>query len=462
MKRISDFGFSIFDLRLRSKIKNQKSKIVCALCLVSFLCWITASEAKIVEKILVVVNDDVITKTELDERLAKQKELLRQLNRYDEAQLSEEIEKARPEILERMIDELLFTQEAVKRMIQISDDEVQEYINKLKSQYGSEEAFEEALDAEGYTLDSFRKEIKRTLLLQELVKQKFGSELNTTDEEVKQFYRENKDQFPARLDTVKLKHIFIRFQTTEADKEKALKRAENTLKQCREGADFSEMAGLVSDHEPTKLSGGDMGHFIPGTGKYDPKLEKAASQLPVDEISDLIESPGGYDIIKVTEKVPLNPSLEEGDFSKGGFRVRAQRIHIAIWPDPASERATAEKANSISEEIRNGADFIDLVKKYSDDPLAEDKGGDWKEIYIDEMSPNLRGAFDSFDEGEVSRPVKTPLGFHIFKVVERKDLADDEIEQFREFLRQKKLQEKLSEYAKRLKKKAYIQRLVED
>ena len=108
-------------------------------------------------------------------------------------------------------------------------------------------------------------------------------------------------------------------------------------------------------------------------------------------------------------------------------------------------------------ELKNGADFADMVQKYSDDPLAKDKGGDWKEIPIDAMGPDLRGAVDSFDEGTVRRPVKTPLGFHIFKVVKRQGLTDDEIEQLREFLRQKRLQEKLSEYSKKLKEKAYIE-----
>ena len=408
-----------------------------------FLCWITASEAKIVENILVVVNDDVITKTELDERLSKNRDLLRQLYQYDEARLSEEIEKAKPDILDQMVGELLFTQEAVKTSIQVSDTEVQQFVIELENQFGSEEAFREALNAEGYTLDSFRKEKKKSLLLQRLIEQRFGSELRVTDEEVRQFYRENRDQFPDRSDAVKLKHIFIKFQTTEADRQKALKRAKDILKRSKENADFAKLASGFSDHELTKASGGDMGYFVPGMGKYDPKLEEAASQLAVGEVSDLIECPGGYDIIKVI------------DIRDNG--VRARRIHIAILPDPASEQAAEEKTSSILEELKNGAVFVDMVQKYSDDPLTKDTAGDWKEIPIDAMGPDLRGAFDSFDEGTVSRPVKTPLGFHIFKVVKRQGLTDGEVEQLREFLRQKRLQEKLSEYSKKLKEKAYIE-----
>ena len=462
-----DFRFLILDFGFQSQIANLKSKIACVLCLVSYLCWIAPSEAKIVESIVVIVNDDIITKTELDDRLSKERQVLQRLFRYDEARLSAEMEKAKPEILELMIDEILFTQEAVKKGIQVSDTEIQQFVNSLKNQYGSQEALEEALRAEGYTLDSFEREKKRTLLLQRLIEQKFGSELDVSDEEVRRFYRENRDEFPGRSDAVKLKHIFIKFHTTEADKEKALGRAENILKRGKKGEDFGKLATEFSDHEPTKASGGDMGYFIPGMGKHDPKLEEVASQLAVGGISDLIESPGGYDIIKVTERSPLNPSSTEGGFedealTSGDFKVRAQRIFIAIWPSPASEDAAEEKANSIFEELKNGADFVGLVKQYSDDPLAKDKDGDWNEVSIDAMSPGLRGAFDSLDEGQISRPVKTPFGFHIFKVVKRQALTDDEMEQLRELLRQKRLQEKLSEYSKKLRENAYIQKLAED
>lgn len=422
--------------------------LLAILCLVFSLLWAINSSGKVVEKILVIVNDDIITKTELDDRLAKSKEMMRELYNYDEERLSKEMEEARPEILNQMIDELLFTQEAVKKGVQISDVEVQRYINAARDQYGSEESFREALEAEGYTLESFKREQKRALLLQELIKQKFGSEMDVTDDDVKQFYRENRDQFPARSDSVKLKHIFIMYNTTDEDKEKALRRAQYILNRANGGDDFGELAKEFSDHEISKVSGGDMGYFMPGVGKYDFRLEEAASKLSVGEISEPIEVPGGYEIIKVT--------------GIDGQRVRAQRIHVAVRPDLESERSTQEKANSILEELRNGADFVDMAKKYSDDPLAADKDGDWKDILIDSMGPELRNSFESFEEGEISQLVKTPLGIHIFKIVSRQDLTEDEVEQLRQFLQRKRLQEKLDEYSKKLEKEAFIKILAEN
>lgn len=430
------------------RIPPKPISLLTVLCLVFSLFWAINSSGKIVEKILVIVNDDIITKTELDGRLAKSKEMMRELYNYDEERLSKEMEEARPEILDQMIDELLFTQEAVKKGVQISDAEVQKYINAARDQYGSEESFREALEAEGYTLESFKREQKRALLLQELIRQKFGQEMDVSDDDVKQFYRENRDQFPARSDSVKLKHIFIRFHTTEADKEKALRRVQYILNRARGGDDFGELAKEFSDHEITKASGGDMGYFIPGVGKYDFKLEEAASKLSVGEISEPIEVPGGYEIIKVT-------GIDEK-------RVKAQRIHIAVRPDLESEKAAQEKAKSILEELKNGADFVDMVKKYSDDPLAADKDGDWKDILIDSMGPELHNSFESFEEGEISQLVQTPLGIHIFKIMSRQDLTEDEVEQLRQFLQRKRLQEELSEYSKKLEKEAFIDRLAEN
>ena len=170
--------------------------------------------------------------------------------------------------------------------------------------------------------------------------------------------------------------------------------------------------------------------------------------MAVGDISDLIETPVGYDIIKIT------------DFKENA--VRAQRIYIAIKPSIESEKAAEEKVNSILTQLEGGADFVVLAGQYSDDPMAAEKGGDWKEISIDMMTPELKNAFDSFDEGTISRPVKTPLGIHIFKVVNRQGLTKDEIEQLRRFLSDQRLEEKLKEYSKKLKEKEYIERLAEN
>ncbi len=425
-----------------------------SLCLA--FCWVAVTEAKIIERILVIVNDDIITQTELDERLTKEKGMRRMFYQYDkaqltpemEAQLTAEVEKAKPEILNAMIDELLFLQEAVRIGLKVSDSEMQQFVNTLVKQYGSVEAFQEALKSEGYTQDTFKKERKRAVLRQKLVDQEFGSELDVTDNEVRQFYRENRDKFPGRSDVVKLKHILIKFQTTKADDEDALRRAKDILKRCRDGADFTETAKKFSDHQSSKASGGDIGYFVPGRGQHDPRLEEAASKLAVGEISDIIDTPGGYDIIKITDA--------------RDSAVRAQRIYVAVWPSHESEKNTEEKAHFILEELASGAEFIDLVVKYSDDPLASDKAGDWKEIPIDLMTPELQKSFDSFDEGEVSRPVKTPVGFHIFKIEARQDLTDEDMEQVRKFLSNQRLEEKLKGYSEKLKERSYIKELAED
>ena len=425
-----------------SMSSSRHKLISLALCFLLFLCWIAALEAKIVEQILVIVNDDIITQTELDERVEKEKAMQRMFYQNDEAQLSAEVEKRRPEILENMIDELLFFQEAVRRGVTVSDPELQQFVSSIKNSYDSPEDFQKALESEGYTEYTFRKERKRLLLRQKLVNQEFGSELEVSDSEARKFYRENRDQFPDKSDAVKLKHIFIKFQITAKDREKARSRAADILKRCRDGADFAEMATNFSDHEPTKMSGGDMGYFFPGMGKHNPDLEKAASQLAVGEISDLIETPAGYDIVKIID-------IKEN-------AVRAQRIYIAVWPDQESERRAEEKAYFILEELEKGMDFVELAKEHSDDPQAAEKDGAWKEISIDRMSPGLRKAFDSLDEGEVSRPVKTPLGIDILKIVGIQDLTEDEMTELQKILSDNRLAERLKEYSGKLREKAYL------
>ncbi|MGB9596147.1 MAG: peptidylprolyl isomerase, partial [Candidatus Poribacteria bacterium] len=314
--------------------------------------------------------------------------------------------------------------------------------DEIKKQFKTEKEFEDAMKAEGYTMESLKKEKKRSLLLQELIKQKFASDLVIKDDEVKKFYRENRDKFPAKNDTVKLKHLLIRYNLTKEDKEKARSNAEEVLRQCRNGADFSEMALRYSDDPVSRANKGNIGYFIPGTGDY-PEYEEIVTKLKPGEISDLIEIADGFDIIKVT------------DIKRDG-RIGLQRIHIAIKPDPLVEKATLEKADSILKELKKGADFVQMVRKYSDDQLTKDKDGDWMEVNINNLSDEMKNAFNSLEVGEVSQPIKSFQGVHIFKIVDRKELSEDEMEQIRRYLADKRLQEKLEEYSKKLKETAYI------
>jgi len=406
--------------------------------------FILNADSKIVEKIVVIINDEIITYTEFDDRLEKTREMFKQVYKYSDSKLNEEIEKSKSQILDTMIDEILFVQEAMKRNIKISDADVSKEINALKKQFSSDKEFDDALKAEGYTLDSLKREKKRTLLLQELIKQKFASELNVTDDEVRKFYDENKAQFPDRKDTVKLKHLFIKFNLTQSDKDKAKQKAESVLKQCLDGADFDEMVEKYSDDLATKGNKGDMEYLIPGMWQF-PEIEDTISKLAINQISDIIETPDGFEIIKVTEK-------------KRDGKIRAKIIHIAILPDPAEEKSAEDKANSILNQLKNGADFVKIVKDYSDDKLSKDKDGDWMEVPIDNMGTDLQGAFDSFDVGNISKTIRSEQGFHIFKITEKKDLTSNEIEQIKRFLSDKKLQDKLGEYSKKLRDIAYIQR----
>ncbi len=405
--------------------------------------FITNTEAKIIERILVIVNDEIITQTEFDDRLDRTREMFRQVYKYTDAKLAQEVEKAKPQLLDTMIDEMLFIQDAVKRSIQITDAQVLKEIDTLKKQFKSDQEFNQALEAEGYTLDSLKREKKRELLLRELINQQFVSDLTVTDDEVRKFYQENKDQFPGRHDVIKLKHLFLKFNFTQENKDKAKQKAEMVLDQIKNGADFTEMVAKFSDDPATKANKGDMGYIMPLNGEF-PEIEDVASKLNVGQVSDLIETINGYNIIKVTDKR-----------NDGGIRI--QIIFISILSDQSEEKRVEDKINSILQELNNGADFVEMVKKYSDDSKSKAKDGDWLEVPIESMGTDLNAAFYSFDIGSISKAVRTPQGFHIFKIVDRKDLSSDEMEQIRMYLSERKLQTKLSDYSKKLRETSYIQ-----
>lgn len=427
------------------------SKRLIVIITVLFCSLVTCiAHTKIIDKILVIVNNDVITKSDLEERLRQAKEQMRLVYNYNEARLNQEIEKMRSEILQLMIDELLFTQEAMKNNIQVPEDQIQEELDKIRKQYKSDEEFEKDLKSIGYTIESWKREKKEILLRQALIRQKFESQVRVSDEEVRKFFRENKEQFSQISESILLRHIFIKFNIKEEDRDRARQKAQSILERCKSGEDFTEIIRELSKEPNSGVMGGDMGYFIPGTGRFAPELEEHASKLAEGEISDLINGPQGFDIIKVT------------NIDKKTGAVRASRIHIMLQPSQEEEMAVNEKVNQVLSELQKGAQFAELVRKYSDDIETRGNDGIWAEVSMDKLPLEIRNAFKSLEKGEVSQPVRTPQGIHIFQIADKQELSKEQIEQIRSYLVQRQLSEKLIAYSEKLRNNAYIRILAEN
>lgn len=198
--------------------------------------------------------------------------------------------------LNALITEELLKQELAKKSITITDAQINEEVESLKSMFPSEEAFNTAMASSGMSMDMLKDQSRMQLELTQLMADK----VKVTDEEVKQVYDQYKDSF-ATPEQVRASHILV--ETKEE--------AEKIIKQLQDGADFATIA-KEKNQDATKETGGDLGFFARDSG-MDKAFEEAAFKLKKGEITtEPVKSSFGYHIIKVTDhKEATNPTFEE-------------------------------------------------------------------------------------------------------------------------------------------------------
>ena len=257
------------------------------------------AQAAITDRIVAVVNDEIITMYELNDAFAPvQKKIDATYKGQDKAGLVNDTKAA---LLNRMIDGSLIEQEAKKGGIVIKDDEINEAINNLLvSRKITKDELVKLLEKDGTTLEAYSKELKLQMGRMKLVRREINTKLAVSDEEIGEYYRKNRDVFEGK-EAVRIKQILLPFPPKIDAQGKANLRAEAEaiVKQLKSGEQFEFLAAKYSKG-PADTSGGDLG-FIE-RGLILPEVEDAAFHLPLEEISPIIESSIGFHIIKVIDK----------------------------------------------------------------------------------------------------------------------------------------------------------------
>jgi foldase protein PrsA len=197
--------------------------------------------------------------------------------------------------LENLITYELVNQEAQKQGVAVTDADLDRELNVIKKSMGGEEAFKQALQQYKMSVDDLHTDLQQQAQLRKLL----SSKINITDEDIKNYYDQNKASF-STPEQVRASHILV--ETKEE--------ADAILKQLKEGADFATLAKEKSQDPGSKDNGGDLDFF--GKGVMDPAFEEAAFSLKVGELSEPVKSSFGYHIIKVTDRKEASaPTLEE-------------------------------------------------------------------------------------------------------------------------------------------------------
>jgi len=256
--------------------------------------------------IAVTVNGVDITEAELQKIIQPQLEKMAQQNKQLPPSFAQALEKQiRQQILDELIVVRLLEEKVKETNIVITDEEVTKQVEKIASAQRpplSVEELKNIAESQGIVFDDWKNEIRKKLGQQKLFISHVPYNINVTEAEAKKYYDENPTQFQTK-EQVRASHILITPKADAADpnqeKAKAKAKAEDLLKQIKEGADFAALAKANSDCT-SAAQGGDLNFF--GKGKMVPPFEKTAFALETGKVSDIVETRFGYHIIKVTDR----------------------------------------------------------------------------------------------------------------------------------------------------------------
>ena len=273
--------------------------IVLILLGVIFLC--APVRAEVVDKIIAVVNDEIITLYEFNTAFEPYRKNIE--NTYKGTDKESVIKQTREAFLQRLIDNILIEQEAKKAGagIIVKDEEVMEVIQDiLAKQKLSMQEFSKNLAQEGKSLDSVKKEIRGQMMRARLLRREVKAKILVSDEEIGEYYNKNRQDYEGK-ETVRIKQILL-LLPPDADKTiiaKVKNEAMQLHKRIMNGESFDLMA-LNYSQGPAAAQGGDVG-FI-GRGIIIPEVEAAAFILPIGQVSEVIKSDVGFHIIQVVDK----------------------------------------------------------------------------------------------------------------------------------------------------------------
>jgi len=402
------------------------------------------SDGVLLDRIIALVNEDVIMQSELDERM-------QQVGRnIDDARMPPP-DVLRRQVIERMIIERLQLQFAKQVGIRIDDVTLNRTMQEIaQGNNMSLPAFREQLISEGIDYDSFREQIRDEMTITRLRQRQVDSRVNVSDREVDDLIASQAGAVDRDVE-YRLGHILVSVpeaaspEDIRAAREKALDLHRRIVDG---GEDFAQLAMAESDGQ-NALQGGDLGWRE--AGRLPTLFSRPVTLMDVGEVSDLIRSPSGFHIIRLADR--------RGGQQSNVTRTRAR--HILLRPSAVLSNAEArEQLQSLRRRIAGGESFEDLARANSMDPGSARQGGDlgWADPGM--FVPEFEEVMNRLAPGQISEPFQSPFGWHILEVMERRE-HDNTREQLRararEFIRERKRDEELEIWLRRMRDEAYVE-----
>lgn len=399
----------------------------------------------LIDRVIAVVNDEALTQFEINEQ---KRVVLGQMKAQNVTPPPTDV--LEKQLLDRLITERVLMQYAKETGIRVDDAQVERTIGRIAQDSKlSLEDLRKAVEREGIPFAKYREDIRGEMIVQRLRDREIEGRVNVSDAEVDHFLATQDAQSGGDVE-YRIAHVLVVVpeQASPEQIDAKLRRADEALRLIRSGTEFAQVAAGFSDAADA-LQGGNLGWRAPA--RLPTVFADPVRGMNPGEVSGVLRSASGFHIVKLLEKRSRNaPTVVD--------QTRVRHILIKV-NEVASEAEAKSRIERIKERIDLGAKFDEQAKLNSEDGSAV-KGGDLGWVSPGDTVPDFEQAMNRLAPGVVSTPVRSPFGWHLIQVQERRTqdiTAERRRDQARLALRQRKADETFQDWVRQTRDRAYVE-----
>lgn len=418
-----------------------------------FMAFSASAAITEVDRIVAIVNEDVILESELNNRIRTVREQMAQRNAKVPG-----TDVLRRQVLERMIINRLQLQVADRTGVKVSDSQINAAIGGIARRNNMSIAqFRDTLERDGFNFEAFREDMRQEMTISRLVQQQVKRRITISEQEVDNFLATNKTQRGANAE-YRLQHILISLPdgASASQIQQAKSEATGLVTKLRAGGDFTEMAASHSDGG-NALKGGDLGWR--NSAQLPSLFAGIVDSLREGDISDPIRSPSGFHIVKLAQ-------LRNTEDTRRHIIQQTKVRHILIR---TNELTSSDDAKARLEQLKlrldGGEDFATIARAHSDDRGSAVNGGELGWTSPGDLVKQFEAVMNRMPLNKVSEPFQSQFGWHILEVLDRRQ--HDDTDKFirnraRQAIGERKAEEETQNWLQRIRDEAYVEYRLDD
>lgn len=404
-----------------------------------------AAAAIPLDRIVAVVNSDVVLESELQEALRTARNKIQQSGRQPPPR--SQLER---QVLEQLVTTKLQLQMAQNNGIRVDDEALNQAIRNIASKNNlSLSEFRRILEQDGYNYENFRQRIRDQMTIARLRKRQVENRINVTNVEIEN-YLDNQEFQGGGSQQYKLSHILISVPNGASEAERQQRRAiaEKIVEEAEAGREFAELASEFSDGRQAD-EGGDL-----GWRKFDqiPSLfSDEVRDMETGDISPIVKNDSGFHVFELTAMRSAETHMV----------TQTHARHILLKPDQLTNKQDVRaRLEQLRQRIKSGTPFSELARSNSGDKVSAAQGGDLGWISPGDLVPQFEEVMDDLEPGEISQPFQTQYGWHIVQVLERRERDNTEEyrrAQARDAIRKRKSEDAVQNWLREMREEAYVE-----